>query len=174
MGWFLKKYPNLTKKDRQRFWFKKNYPRLKLLNKKWKKEHPEKVAEGKRKWYAKNRDRELARLKKQRLENPARYKEYQRIADLKLRTEVLTYYSKNGYPECCCCGETEFKFLTIDHINNNGAKERRETGKPGGRVFYSYLRRRKYPLGYQTLCYNCNCSKGFYGHCPHQKGGENI
>jgi glutamate/tyrosine decarboxylase-like PLP-dependent enzyme len=43
--------------------------------------------------------------------------------------------------------------LTLDHINNDGAKEREETGKSGFN-FYVHLRRLGYPEGYQTLCAN--------------------
>jgi hypothetical protein len=36
---------------------------------------------------------------------------------------------------------------------------------------YSYrLAAKEYrPDLYEILCYNCNCSKGKHGYCPHQK-----
>ena len=34
------------------------------------------------------------------------------------------YEAYGGY-KCACCGETEPMFLSIDHIDNNGAEERR-------------------------------------------------
>lgn len=30
--------------------------------------------------------------------------------------------------KCVCCGETNIGFLTLDHINNNGAEHRKLTG----------------------------------------------
>lgn len=73
----------------------------------------------------------------------------------KLKIDVI-----NGYGgKCIICGETEIYFLTIDHINNNGAEERRKIGKSTN-VLYRRLRRKGYPKeDYQLLCVNCNCSK---------------
>jgi len=94
----------------------------------------------------------------------------------KLRDEVYSHYG--GY-KCACCGETEPVFLTIDHINNDGAKHRVKmahgrigrTGRgcSGIRIYY-WLKRHNYPLGFQVLCYNCNHGKYLNGGiCPHQK-----
>ena len=90
---------------------------------------------------------------------------------LKLRVEVFTHYSGNP-PHCQCsnCNETEIKFLTIDHINGDGAKQRRQTGsgKHGGRNFYNWLKRNNYPEGFRVLCFNCNCGRQLNnGICPH-------
>lgn len=75
---------------------------------------------------------------------------------------------------CKCCGETEKLFLTIDHVNNDGANHRREIGK--GRKanasgpIYAWLRKNKYPEGFQVLCINCNFGKRMNkGVCPHQE-----
>jgi predicted RNA-binding Zn-ribbon protein involved in translation (DUF1610 family) len=71
--------------------------------------------------------------------------------------------------KCACCGESQVVFLTIDHINNDGAKHRREIGKPSGSNFYSWLNRQYYPEGFQVLCWNCNAGKQLNeGICPHQ------
>lgn len=83
----------------------------------------------------------------------------------KIRLEVLKKYGGNS-PKCACCGETEIKFLTIDHIKNDGAKHRKEIGR--GKL-YQWLYKNKYmPDRFQVLCFNCNCSKYYYGKCPHQ------
>lgn len=86
------------------------------------------------------------------------------------RFAVLSHYSK-GTPRCACCGETEVKFLGIDHINGNGSKERK-TLRRGDTA--TYLRTSGLPDGYQVLCHNCNLAKGFYGVCPHQDGVTSI
>lgn len=84
----------------------------------------------------------------------------------KQKLRVIRHYS-NGKMECACCKESIFEFLSIDHINNNGALEREKTGSGTG--FYVYLIKHKYPSGYQVLCFNCNMAKGFYGECPHEE-----
>jgi len=72
--------------------------------------------------------------------------------------------------KCACCGEDTIEFLTIDHINNNGAKERKNTKQGTGGKLYRWLIKNNFPKdNYQLLCYNCNCAKGFFGYCPHNK-----
>ncbi len=69
---------------------------------------------------------------------------------------------------CACCSEADPRFLTLDHINNDGAAHRREMGVKGS-AFYLKIRRLGYPSGLQALCWNCNMGKALYGVCPHQK-----
>jgi len=82
-----------------------------------------------------------------------------------LRYEVLSHYSEQT-PFCRCCGESEIKFLSIDHIHGGGSEHREEIR---GASMYRWLKRHGYPEGYQVLCHNCNQAKGFYGICPHQE-----
>jgi hypothetical protein len=83
---------------------------------------------------------------------------------LKLRQEILLQYGN----KCICCGETTPEFLTIDHINGRSLPYKK-TFESGNKL-YSVLRKLNYPKdNYQLLCWNCNCSKGRYGQCPHQK-----
>lgn len=75
----------------------------------------------------------------------------------------------NAYGNCCaCCGESEPKFLAVDHINNDGAAHRKELGI-GGDNFYAWIIKNSYPADLQLLCHNCNFAKGLYGACPHQE-----
>lgn len=85
---------------------------------------------------------------------------------LRLKLEVFNYY---GGPICKCCGETHMEFLSIDHVNNDGASHRRTLKGGGcGEKLYDWLKRNKYPPGYQVLCMNCNFAKGHFGVCPHE------
>lgn len=88
---------------------------------------------------------------------------------LKCKLECLVHYSTNP-PKCACCGESEIRFLSIDHINGGGTKHRRQIGIGGGATMYLWLKKNNYPKGFQVLCYNCNMAKGFYGICPHKEG----
>lgn len=83
-----------------------------------------------------------------------------------VRLDVLSVYS-NGTMKCACCGESELKFLCLDHIHGGGSKHRKEVGS--GFALYLWLKRSGYPKGYQVLCHNCNMAKGFYGLCPHKE-----
>jgi len=58
---------------------------------------------------------------------------------------------------CAACGEDDLVVLDIDHINNNGAAERKATGCKNV-VFL--VRRSNYDKSvYQVLCKNCNWRK---------------
>lgn len=83
------------------------------------------------------------------------------------RDEVYEAYG--GY-KCNCCNESERMFLSIDHINNDGALERRSGKYSGaGSPFYLWLRKNNFPKGYQVLCMNCQTGKHRNGGvCPHQ------
>lgn len=95
-------------------------------------------------------------------------------AHRRLKAQIVEAYGG----KCECCGETIPELLTIDHINGNGASERRKRGRGlnEGWDFYAYLRRNGFPKdNYRLLCYNCNI--GAYkngGICPHQTGGKVV
>lgn len=84
------------------------------------------------------------------------------------RTEVFAAY---GGEQCACCGESQTLFLSIDHIHNDGAQERKSGAYKGtGIGFYQWLRKNKFPSGYQVLCMNCQVGKHKNGGvCPHQR-----
>lgn len=81
-----------------------------------------------------------------------------------LKQQVFDHYGH----ACACCGEAEPEFMTIDHMAGGGNAHRREIGSAG---LYRHLRARGFPPGFQTLCFNCNWSKGHHpsNTCPHQR-----
>lgn len=93
-------------------------------------------------------------------------REQQRVYDLSVKRRIIEAYGG----KCTCCGEETLEFLTIDHVNNDGAEDRRQNGKKSGGKLYRWLIKNGFPKeDYQLLCYNCNCAKGFFGYCPHDK-----
>ena len=78
-------------------------------------------------------------------------------------------YSHYGY-KCNCCEETGKSFLTIDHVNNDGYKERwKGKTKIVGEKFYRKIIKENFPDKYQILCMNCNWSKLINdGVCEHK------
>lgn len=77
---------------------------------------------------------------------------------------ILAYGGK-----CVCCGESNPDFLTIDHILNDGAEERKKFNGYNGQSTYSALIKSGFPKDrYQLLCWNCNMGKRINnGICPH-------
>lgn len=80
------------------------------------------------------------------------------------KRKVIAHYS-NGSNQCACCGESTYEFLTIDHIMGGGLAHRKQIGT----YIIGDIIRNNFPSGYQILCFNCNCAKGFYGYCPHER-----
>lgn len=86
----------------------------------------------------------------------------------RLKAEVIAFYS-HGTNVCACCGESQLSMLTANHIDEDGAKHRREIGRTSGHQFYLWLRQQRYPYGQvDVLCLNCNMAKtNNGGRCPH-------
>ena len=77
---------------------------------------------------------------------------------------VISYYGGR----CACCGCTDIRVLTIDHINGGGNEHRRIMGY--GSDTCSWLRKNGFPSGYQVLCLNCNSGRQVNGGiCPHYR-----
>ena len=81
---------------------------------------------------------------------------------LGLKLDVLSHYS-GGKPVCAYCGFDDTRALCLDHINNDGAEQRRAiTGKDrtgGGAWAYLVAKSQGYPRDLQVLCANCNAIK---------------
>ncbi len=87
-------------------------------------------------------------------------KKYQRQYNLKrwhkIRLKILTHYGGDP-PKCNHCGLNNYKVLELDHINNNGAEERKKL-KSTYQIYF-WIVKNNYPTGYQILCRNCNWLK---------------
>ncbi len=110
--------------------------------------------------YNKNKAASHARGKRWALANPEKTKSYYRKSRRNLRDRVLSALGN----KCACCGESRYEFLSVDHINNDGAKHRKSVKS----CIYWDIEKQGYPKEkFQILCHNCNFSKGAYGECPH-------
>jgi hypothetical protein len=78
------------------------------------------------------------------------------------RALVFAYYGTS----CACCGEARDVFLSIDHIDGEGAAHRRELN--GAIGFYRWLVKNRFPSGFRTLCMNCQWGYRNGAICPHQ------
>lgn len=86
-------------------------------------------------------------------------------------TKDAAFNAYGGY-KCVCCGETLEKFLTLDHINNDGNKHRKSIKT---NTVYGWLKKNKYPSGFQILCFNCNIGRSLNNNiCPHTTNLKEI
>ncbi|MFQ5573257.1 MAG: hypothetical protein ACE5EJ_03290 [Nitrosopumilaceae archaeon] len=102
-------------------------------------------------------------------EHIKRKPERQKLFNRNLRKEVIDKYGSR----CACCNEENLLFLTIDHVNNDGGKERQKLfGTKAGstRSWYQKLKREPVRNDLQVLCFNCNLGKVANGGiCPHEQ-----
>ena len=109
----------------------------------------------------KNRAKEVARLYRLNTKDFIKISHKKYIESIKIK--VYEHYGN----KCNCCGEEEIKFLSIDHINNDGAQQRRSIVQGN---MYLWIIKSNFPKDLQLLCYNCNCGKKVNnGICPHKK-----
>lgn len=87
------------------------------------------------------------------------------------RRQVLEMYGG----KCECCGEDQYEFLSLDHIEGRGREYRRIANlmNPGRgsttTSTYKWLIDQKKRLPFlRILCYNCNLSRSLYGYCAHR------
>ena len=117
--------------------------------------------------WAKRKHRDPADRKARNREASLRYR-------MRLRAAVFLHYG-GPTPKCACpkCDETNYRFLTIDHIAGKGNIHRRSL-KMWGLHFYRWLIKEGFPAGSQVLCWNCNSGRHIYGTCPHLLPRERL
>ena len=126
---------------------------LKETFRRWNKVHQKERRASYSEWYEK--------VKLQRRVTNADYMKNYRKA---VRQTVLDALGK----VCECCGESEDRFLTLEHKNGGGGLHRKRL-KTTHSVFKD-IQRRGFPKEeFGVLCMNCNFATRFGELCPHKK-----
>jgi len=121
---------------------------------KWTKEYEREYSrEYHRKWRLTHIEQVHASQKRCRVKN----REHQNQMNQQVRIETLTYYGK-GELACVRCGYNDIRALSIDHVKGDG-KALRDLGELTGVALYRRLKNLGFPVGYQTLCMNCQWIK---------------
>ena len=83
------------------------------------------------------------------------------------RAAVVEHYGS----KCACvgCNEKRVEFLAFDHIEGGGNAHRRTLSKMDLRDFARWIIKNNFPSSIRLLCHNCNCARGYYGYCPHER-----
>jgi hypothetical protein len=110
-----------------------------------------------------------ARNREYRQRHAARLYEKEVAAKLAIKLEVFSHYS----PEVKCqrCGFSDLRALSLDHINGDGAEQRR-SNSASGTQYYRWVRDNGYPADLQVLCMNCQWIKRHENH-EHNGGKTN-
>lgn len=123
------------------------------------------------KQYQKNNpEKYRAWAKRYEINHAQEISEKRKLRNIKLKQLILDAYGQ--YCHCMGgCTETAFEFMTIEHMDGMGAKHiiKGNKSRLSGGIMYRWLRDNNFPSGYTILCWNCNCSRGLNGYCPHEK-----
>ena len=147
----------------QRKWYRKNRESALKSSKKWYQKNKKRMALWKKKYRAENIVRLLRREKERYDKNKTVFLENRK----KLFRERRELIVKSYGGKCVCCGESNFEFLALDHVNGGGRQDRIKNG-PVNQEYYQIIKK-NYPKKYRLLCHNCNQSLGYYKYCPHNK-----
>ncbi len=150
-------------KDCQKEYYIKNRDRILIQRKGYRKKNKDKIKKQARlyrkenpnynkEWHEKNFNYSKEYHKEYRQTNKEKRREYRR----KNRLKIINHYT-NASMSCINCGYSDVRALSIDHINNDGAEQRKIHGTGG--KFYYWLIKNDYPEGFQILCRNCNYIK---------------
>lgn len=106
-----------------------------------------------------------------RLNNRAKVNGHVKVYGQRLRDIVTEAYG--GKCACPRCPESNSRFLTLDHVNNDGVTDRRGRGRSRSLNSYRRAIREGFPSEFQLLCWNCNSGRAANGGvCPHMEEGS--
>jgi hypothetical protein len=102
------------------------------------------------------RERRILNYQKDKQKHFAYHRKYM----TRIRIEVLTHYG-NGKLACIKCGFNDIRALTLDHINGGGREHMRSIKSTEISI---WVRKHDFPIGFQTLCMNCQFIKRSENH----------
>jgi hypothetical protein len=145
------------------------YPEImKAYSRNYRIEHRDELRKKEKAYRIKHREYYAALSRHYRETHLETRREYTRRYQANQRSAVFAFYG-GEHPRCECCGESHLEFLTIDHVNGDGSKHRKQIGEG---ALYNWLIKNNFPNGFRVLCMNCNFSLGIRGYCPHNGLGE--
>jgi catechol 2,3-dioxygenase-like lactoylglutathione lyase family enzyme len=142
--------PTMPHRDLQKY---REYQ--KQYRKKYYLQHKEEIIERTKQYHQDHRGQKLATNKKWRLAHKEHHAQKNKQIVTNLWNMILNHYGH----KCNNCGETNELFLTLDHVSNDGYKNKLTTS-----TLYRRIIQDRFPDTFQILCWNCNCGK-------HRNGG---
>lgn len=125
---------------------------------------PSKAAEYNRAWNEAHPGRSAERARLWRIADPARRRAGNLRSKHRIKVLVLTAYSPGPEGQLRCswdsCEVSDIDMLTLDHTANDGHLHLDSSGKRLSGIFlYRWVKKNRYPEGFQTLCSNHQLKK---------------
>lgn len=118
----------------------------------------DKIKARKKEYYLENKEYIIEKVNEYISNNRVKHNNWAMVARNKLKLKVFLHYC-DGQLRCKNCNQSELSLLTIDHIDGDGNKHRKEVGIKTGYSTYRWLKRNNFPDGFQVLCWNCQFRK---------------
>lgn len=175
----LSTYCKTCNKQKVKEWYQANKERHSLYGERYVERNREKIRAYQKEYQAKNRER----LNAQHRKRHAARTEKVRARDLKRDQQILATLKEQVFQilgrECYCCKKSDVRFLTIDHIQNDGQSDRTKYGFwMNSRSFLQHVLAEGCPTDrYRVACCNCNMAREKAGSgvvCPHHPDFEAI
>lgn len=132
-------------------------------DKNWARKYPEKHAAKAKRWRDANPERAREMVRRWVEENPEQNRRIQRESAARRRARLFQDFLDAYGRECTCCGESNERFLTIEHI---GGLQGRQRTNPTSEIVR--LREAGWPDDVTIFCFNCNLgAQRNGGDCPH-------
>lgn len=164
-------------KQRMREWYEANKLKANLTSQRYYENNKEKVRSYLREYEARNRDRLNAAHRARHARRPALVKRRDQQRGKRIVAELKFQVAQALGGKCFCCGIEDVRFLTIDHVKNDGMADRKSCGFwMNNRTFLQHVLAQGCPSDrYQLACCNCNMGRakaGKGGECPHSPAFE--
>ena len=145
-------------KEKSAKYREENKEKLREKGVEFRKKNPDKIKDRRTRYYKKNSEKIIRKQAKYAAENSDKIKDYHSKHYIELKNKMYEILGD----KCVVCGEKNERFLTIDHLNNDGAAKRKKFS--GNLNEWTDLKKRGWPIdeiknNFQILCYNHNCSK---------------
>lgn len=128
-----------------------------------------------KKWELNNKDKRKKIQSKHDKKRKGTLERVKQLSEVRFRrhhrnkVKVLELYGK----KCAYCSDGRYELLSVDHINNDGARHREtlEYKRLNCGGMWGFLAKTVYrPDLYQILCHNCNIVKEHYHIEPNKNG----
>jgi hypothetical protein len=83
----------------------------------------------------------------------------------RLYAKFRYFFFKEFDFKCQCCGESDIRFLTLEHVQQDGYKDR---GLSPIQLYRKAFEEKYDRSKWSCLCWNCNCATNHHKICPHK------
>jgi hypothetical protein len=149
-----------TTKEQKKAWEEKNKDYVREYKKRYYQSHKKHIQKVHAKYRKTHKKESQEYQHSWHQEHKISKEEQRRIWIAKKKKEFLDMYGH----QCSCCGESEEKFLCIDHISGQRGIKKKDTSiRAYKKAIEIYA-----PEIFRVLCANCNMATRWGQICPHQ------